>query len=74
VGDLTFANSKGDFGIEAGLGAHDSNIGVGVEAVKDPTSGDLQNIVRNDRLLIALGNIWLTSASQAKNSESRHGM
>jgi hypothetical protein len=46
VGDLTFADSKGDFGVEAGLGAHDSDVGVGIEAVEDPTSSDLERIVR----------------------------
>jgi hypothetical protein len=46
VGDLTFADSEGDFGVETGLGAHDSDVGVGVEAVEDPTSSDLERIVR----------------------------
>lgn len=54
--DLTFANSEGDFRVQARLGAHDSDIGVGVEAVEDPTSGNLRGFVRTDEISIALHN------------------
>lgn len=40
--DLVLGDSEGDFFVEAGAGAYDSYVGVGVEAVEDAASSDLE--------------------------------
>jgi hypothetical protein len=39
--DLALADSVGDFVVEAGLGANDNYLCIGIEAVEDATGGDL---------------------------------
>lgn len=41
VCDLLFGNAMGDFLIQARSRAHDSNVGVGIEAVENAASGNL---------------------------------
>lgn len=41
VCDLLLGNAMGDFFIQARSRTHDSNVGVGIEAVEDAASGNL---------------------------------